>query len=40
VPLVGRYVLALDTRGMASGVWQLRVDLGDGVAHTVRIRLS
>jgi hypothetical protein len=40
VPLVGQYLLSLDTRGMAAGVWQLRVDLGDGVAHTARIRLS
>jgi hypothetical protein len=39
VPLLGRYQLSLSTAGLASGVWQLRVDLGDGVAHTARIRL-
>ena len=39
VPLLGRYQLSLSTTGLGSGVWQLRVDLGDGVAHTARIRL-
>jgi hypothetical protein len=39
VPLVGQYLLTLDTSGMAAGTWQLRVDLGDGVAHTARIKL-
>jgi hypothetical protein len=24
---------------MPSGFWQLRVDLGDGVSHTVRVRI-
>jgi HYR domain len=39
LPLVGQYLLSLDTTGMAPGVWQLRVDLGDGLAHVARIRL-
>ena len=39
VPLLGRYQLSLGTSGLASGVWQLRIDLGDGVTHTARIRL-
>jgi hypothetical protein len=39
VPLAGQYLLSLNTLGMSAGVWQLRVDLGDGVAHTARIRL-
>jgi hypothetical protein len=39
VPLLGRYQLSLSTSGLGSGVWQLRVDLGDGVTHTARIRL-
>jgi hypothetical protein len=39
LPLVGQYLLSLNTSGLAAGVWQLRVDLGDGVAHTARIRL-
>jgi hypothetical protein len=39
VPLVGQYLLTLSTAGMQAGVWQLRVDLGDGIPHTARIRL-
>ncbi len=39
VPLLGRYQLSLSTTALSSGVWQLRVDLGDGVPHTARIRL-
>jgi len=39
VPLVGQYLLTLDTSGLAAGTWQLRVDLGDGVPHTARIKL-
>jgi hypothetical protein len=33
------YDLRMDDHLMAAGVWQLRVDLGDGVPHTVRITL-
>jgi hypothetical protein len=39
IPLIGQYLLTLDTSGLAGGTWQLRVDLGDGVAHTARIKL-
>jgi hypothetical protein len=39
LPGAGQYLLTLNTLGMARGVWQLRVDLGDGIAHTARIRL-
>ena len=39
VPLLGRYQLSLSTSGLGPGVWQLRVDLGDGGLHTARIRL-
>jgi hypothetical protein len=39
LPLVGQYLLSLDTSGMAAGTWHLRVDLGDGVSHTARIKL-
>ena len=38
-PLAGQYVVLLSTTGMQSGIWQLRVDLGDGIPHTARIRL-
>jgi hypothetical protein len=37
VPGINEYVLLLDTRTMAAGPWQLRVDLGDGASHTTRI---
>jgi large repetitive protein len=39
VPLAGQYLVSLNTAGMQSGVWQLRVELGDGLSHTARIRL-
>ena len=39
VPLAGQYLVLLSTTGMQAGVWQLRVDLGDGIPHTARIRL-
>ena len=39
VPLVHQYLLSLNTLGTAAGTWQLRVDLGDGVTRTARIRL-
>ncbi|HVU51814.1 MAG TPA: HYR domain-containing protein [Polyangia bacterium] len=37
--LVREYDLLMDDHAMSAGVWQLRVDLGDGVAHAVRITL-
>ena len=39
VPLTHLYLLTVDTLGTGAGTWQLRVDLGDGVARTARIRL-
>jgi hypothetical protein len=39
VPLVHQYLLSLNTVGTGAGTWQLRVDLGDGVVRTARIRL-
>jgi hypothetical protein len=39
VPLVGQYLLTLNTLGMSAGTWQLRVDFGDGLPHTARIKL-
>jgi hypothetical protein len=39
VPLARQYLVLLSTTGMQAGVWQLRVDLGDGIPHTARIRL-
>ena len=40
VPLANQYLLTLGTTGLGTGVWQLRVDLGDGQLHTARIRIS
>jgi hypothetical protein len=37
--LVREYDLLMDDHALSAGVWQLRVDLGDGVAHTVRVTL-
>ena len=37
--VVREYDLLMDDHAMAAGVWQLRADLGDGVAHTVRVTL-
>ena len=39
LPLAGQYLVLLSTTGMQSGIWQLRVELGDGIPHTARIRL-
>ncbi len=38
-PLLREYDLLMDIHAMAAGPWQLRADLGDGAAHTVRITL-
>jgi len=34
-----KYLLTMDTKPLALGGWQLRVDLGDGEVHTVKITL-
>jgi hypothetical protein len=39
IPLVNQYLFTLDTRPLALGPWQLRVDLGDGESHAVRVTL-
>jgi len=36
----GQYIFNLSTKGMSTGTWSLRADLGDGVAHEVRISLK
>jgi len=36
----GKYSFNLATKGLSSGTWQLRVDLGDGALHTYTISLS
>jgi hypothetical protein len=38
-PLLREYDLLLDIHALAAGAWQLRADLGDGVAHTVKVTL-
>jgi alpha-tubulin suppressor-like RCC1 family protein len=35
----GHYIYNLSTKGMASGTWSLRADLGDGVDHSVIVSL-
>jgi hypothetical protein len=35
----GHYIYNLSTKGMASGTWSLRADLGDGVGHSVLVSL-
>jgi len=37
---VGQYIYNLSTRGMATGTWTIRVDLGDGVTHAVVVSLK
>jgi hypothetical protein len=39
IPLLHEYLFTLSTGSLSAGTWQLRVDLGDGVAHTARIQL-
>jgi hypothetical protein len=35
-----QYVYNLSTKGMATGTWSLRADLGDGVDHSIRVSLK
>jgi hypothetical protein len=35
----GQYIFNLGTNGLTKGTWQLRIDLGDGVEHTLLISL-
>jgi hypothetical protein len=39
LPIINQYAMLLDTRPMAVGAWQLRIDLGDGEIHTERLTL-
>jgi hypothetical protein len=39
-PSSSQYVYNLSTKGMATGTWSVRVDLGDGVSHTVNVSLK
>lgn len=39
-PTSAQYVFNLGTKSLSSGTWQLRIDLGDGAARTVRISLK
>jgi hypothetical protein len=34
-----QYIFNLSTKGMSSGTWSLRADLGDGVNHTAKVSL-
>jgi hypothetical protein len=36
----GSYIYNLSTKGMATGTWSLRADLGDGVAHSIVVSLK
>jgi hypothetical protein len=38
-PTSGQYLYDWDTRGLAAGTYLLRIDLGDGVLHTVTVGL-
>jgi hypothetical protein len=40
VPIINQYLLLMDTRPQGIAAWQLRVDLGDGVPHTVRVTFT
>jgi hypothetical protein len=35
----GQYIYNLSTKGMATGTWSIRVDLGDGVPHAIVVSL-
>jgi hypothetical protein len=39
IPFLNVYLLTVDTRPMAPGIWQLRADLGDGENHAARVTL-
>ena len=40
VPIINQYLLTMDTRSLGIAAWQLRVDLGDGQAHAVRVTFT
>jgi hypothetical protein len=40
IPIINQYLFVMDTRPQGIGPWQLRVDLGDGVAHAVRVTFT
>ena len=39
-PLSGQYIFNWGTKGLTVGTYRIRVDLGDGVAHTVLVSLK
>jgi hypothetical protein len=39
-PRDGQYVYNLSTKGLEPGTYELRIDLGDGAAHTIQIALK
>ena len=36
----GKYIFNFSTKGLSEGIYQLQVDLGDGVSRTVLITLN
>jgi hypothetical protein len=40
IPIINQYLFTMDTRPQGIAAWQLRVDLGDGVPHTVRVTFT
>jgi hypothetical protein len=40
IPIINQYLFTMDTRPQGIGPWQLRIDLGDGVPHTVRVTFT
>jgi hypothetical protein len=36
----GQYVFNLSTSNLSKGTWQLQIDFGDGILHTVNISLK
>ena len=40
IPIVNQYLFTMDTRPQGLGAWQLRIDLGDGVSHAVRVTFT
>lgn len=38
-PTAGQYIFNLATKGLTSGTYLLKIDLGDGVLHTVQVSL-
>jgi hypothetical protein len=39
-PTSGQYIFNLATKGLSTGTWSLRIDLGDGASRTATISLK